>query len=157
MTKIFVVTSGEYSAYGIQAMFSTKELAEKYIDGQIDHHPKAWEKADDYNIEEWDLDQEHQPKQYTTEYRTKIWLKDGALADESNSRYCVRENLRGYYFTYGEADAVKKTYPWGDYMEAPGQSMGVSYKSAKHALKLAVEGRQAWLRGEPTRETKYEL
>ena len=31
MKKVFVVTSGEYSDYGIDAVFSSKELAEKYI------------------------------------------------------------------------------------------------------------------------------
>jgi hypothetical protein len=157
MPKIFVVTSGVYSDYGINAMFSTKELAEKYIDGQIDHDPESYEKASDYNIEEWELDQDHQPQQWVTEYRVNIWLKDGAFVDASESRCKQSENTRGYYFTIGEADSVEKTFSFGGkYTDPPGKSMGVSYKSTEHAMKLAVEGRQAWLRGESSRTFRYE-
>ena len=47
MAKVFIVTSGEYSDYGINAVFSTRELAEQYLDT----------KDDDYGIEEYDLDE----------------------------------------------------------------------------------------------------
>jgi hypothetical protein len=51
MNKIYIVTSGQYSDYGIDAVFSEKSLAKKYIDSF---------KKDDYGdrmeIEEWDLD-----------------------------------------------------------------------------------------------------
>lgn len=49
MEKVFVVTSGHYSDYGIDAIFTTEDLAQKFIDSF---------KADGYNamgIEEWDL------------------------------------------------------------------------------------------------------
>jgi DNA polymerase IIIc chi subunit len=44
--KIYVITSGEYSNYQVDAVYSTKELAEDFIQ----HN------GDDYCIEEYDLD-----------------------------------------------------------------------------------------------------
>ena len=32
MNQVYVVTSGEYSDYGINAIFTTRELAEDYVD-----------------------------------------------------------------------------------------------------------------------------
>jgi hypothetical protein len=49
MNNVYIVTSGEYSAYCISAVFSEKELAQKYIDSF--EKPK-W---DSYFIEEYDL------------------------------------------------------------------------------------------------------
>jgi len=44
---IYVVTSGEYSDYGIDAIFTSKELAQKFVDSFNSGY---------FNIEEWDLD-----------------------------------------------------------------------------------------------------
>lgn len=44
--KVYLVTSGEYSDYHVDAVFSTKEKAEEYIDV----------KGTDYSIEEYDVD-----------------------------------------------------------------------------------------------------
>jgi len=49
--KIYVITSGEYSDYGIEAVFTTEELAKQWI-GE-DTHKSGYCK---YNIEEYDLD-----------------------------------------------------------------------------------------------------
>ena len=49
MNNVYIVTSGEYSAYCISAVFSDKELAQKYIDSF--EKPK-W---DSYSIEEYEL------------------------------------------------------------------------------------------------------
>lgn len=46
--KVYIVTSGTYSDYGIEAIFSTEELAKEYIDIHGDY--------DDRSIETWDLD-----------------------------------------------------------------------------------------------------
>lgn len=48
--KVYVVTSGEYSSYGIDAIFSTRELAQKFIDDS------NYNKYSAVNIEEWELD-----------------------------------------------------------------------------------------------------
>lgn len=49
MSNVYIVTSGEYSDYGIVQVFSTRELAEKYIE-----EGKGIRK--DCEIEEWILD-----------------------------------------------------------------------------------------------------
>ena len=46
---IYIVTSGEYSNYAIDAIFSTEELAKKYIDD----NPDEWQEQ---RIEEWEID-----------------------------------------------------------------------------------------------------
>lgn len=51
--KIYIVTSGEYSSYGINAVFSTYEKAEKYIALRNDED-SSWH--DEYYIEEYDVD-----------------------------------------------------------------------------------------------------
>lgn len=50
MDKVFIVTSGCYSDYQIEAVFSTKEKAEEYIDSK--KYP------DDFAIEEYGIDDE---------------------------------------------------------------------------------------------------
>lgn len=48
--KVYVVTSGSYSDYGINAIFSTKELAEEYI-------KEVWKNSTSCNgVNEWELD-----------------------------------------------------------------------------------------------------
>lgn len=51
MKTVYLVTSGSYSNYGIEAAFSTRELAQKYIDATSSSD--RWDAAE---IEEWDLD-----------------------------------------------------------------------------------------------------
>lgn len=52
MAKVYIVTEGCYSDYHIEACFSTKKEAQKYIDNakQVE---KFWEEP---TIEEWELD-----------------------------------------------------------------------------------------------------
>ncbi len=53
MSKIYVVTSGEYSAYGINIVTTKREVAENWIKN---HAYNEWgsEYISDYNIEEYD-------------------------------------------------------------------------------------------------------
>lgn len=51
--KVYIVTSGEYSDYSIEAVFSKKKLAEKYIKNITDWLPH---KSNIYRIETWDID-----------------------------------------------------------------------------------------------------
>ena len=50
MKTIYVVTFGEYSDYRIDAIFTKKELAEKYID--MFGHVGSWNQME---IEEWEV------------------------------------------------------------------------------------------------------
>lgn len=56
MTKIYIVTSGEYSDYCIQAVFSTKKKADEY----------RQQHGTDFSIEIFDIDEE-------VKKETKIW------------------------------------------------------------------------------------
>ena len=55
--KIYIVTSGEYSEYEINAVFSTKEKAVEYVEQHGTY----------YDIEEYDLDKE-------VEKKTQLWI-----------------------------------------------------------------------------------
>ena len=50
MTTVYIVTEGEYSAYGICRVFSTKEQADEWLE------KIGVEDRQDYTIEEYDLD-----------------------------------------------------------------------------------------------------
>lgn len=52
MTSVWVVTTGTYSDYRIKRIFSTKELAERYV-ATIDNP--------DVDVEGWDLDESFDP------------------------------------------------------------------------------------------------
>ena len=52
MGKVYIVTDGDYSDYHIEACFSTKEKAEKFID----NGEKIKYFGDNAVIEEWELD-----------------------------------------------------------------------------------------------------
>lgn len=79
--KIFIVTSGEYSDYHIDAVFSTKEKAEEYIQ----------QNGNGCDFEEYELDQE-------VEKKTQLWLitfnKEGEEmgAVPQNPQYHNNEN-----------------------------------------------------------------
>lgn len=61
--EIYIVTCGEYSDYRIDRAFSTRELAEEYID----------RKGDDYRLEVFDLD-EPMPERKTLLWRVSLDL-----------------------------------------------------------------------------------
>lgn len=75
MTVIYVVTSGCYSDYGIQSMFSTKEKAQAFIDT---HKLGSY---DDVNIEEWLLDNADHPHSRGLLYFTLYVDRDGTLVE----------------------------------------------------------------------------
>lgn len=52
MEEIFVVTSGEYSDYCIEAVFSTREKAELYIENYGDNSPWVCMEIKVYNLDE---------------------------------------------------------------------------------------------------------
>lgn len=73
--KIYIVTSGEYSDYGIEAVFTTKEKAVEYVE----------QNGTRYNIEEYNLDEE-------VEKKTQLWsiefcVVDGKLCEASPTSY----------------------------------------------------------------------
>lgn len=84
MKKIYIVTSGSYSDYGIDAVFSTKELAEIFVSRF----------GEDMNIEEWDLDKgESELREGHSMYFLRI-SKDKDVLD-------ARKETGSYGFKYG--------------------------------------------------------
>jgi hypothetical protein len=55
VATVYLVTSGEYSDYGIRAAFSTKEKAQEWIDSW-DGKGIYGHEVGDFEIEEWALD-----------------------------------------------------------------------------------------------------
>ena len=133
---IYVLTSGAYSDYSIKAVFSTKALAEQYI-------AKANDKYRDWNtVEEWVLD-ELVTKQNIKVWYIKVWCVGIALDTgevlEQNEFIRLRQPFRGRV-----TQANIKVPFYGSRLMARVES-GVS---GEHALKLAYEARQKYLRNE---------
>ena len=69
--KIYIVTSGEYSDYSIDAVFTTKEKAVEYVE----------QHGTDYNIEKYNLDEE-------VEKKTQLWYIDFGVESGKLSEAC---------------------------------------------------------------------
>lgn len=111
--KIYIVTSGEYSDYHIDAVFSTKELAEDYIQ----------QNGTDYVIEEYNLDEE-------IDRNTKLWkvkfdINDGKLKDAQVMDY--------------EEDDFKDTCKVLDYFRSQLINFFVDADTMNKAVKIASE------------------
>lgn len=58
MTTIYAVASGEYSDYGISALFSTEELAQRYID-KCDPDRWSYPRIEEYELDSVDMEWLH--------------------------------------------------------------------------------------------------
>ncbi len=93
---MYVVTSGEHSDYGINAVFSTNELAQMFIDSfsEKTYYPMS--------IEEWDLD----PNADLLKYNRKPYFlrvnKEGNVRDLelSTSSYMFGANIPTCQISY---------------------------------------------------------
>ena len=65
---VYVVTSGDYSEYGIVAIFSTREKAEACVAPHI----REGVIGEDWNVEEWELDAPAEPTAF--HYRASVTL-----------------------------------------------------------------------------------
>ena len=90
MQKIYVVTGGEYSDYGIYEIFSNEEVAKKYV--EVHNHQYF-----SLRIEEWNMDE--------------VTVKDLA-EQEANTLFC-------YEFTFSEdGDLIgQDRFVMEDYMQ----------------------------------------
>lgn len=132
--KVYVVTSGEYSDYRIVGIYSTEDKAQRVMDadrGDIDLY-------DEYRIEEWDIDEiDHSEYVLKTGYYARIKTENGDIYDSGQFERYVKPNAR-----IGSSwdDIPDWSYKYNHTQTA------VSYISSEHAVKLAVEYRQTWLR-----------
>lgn len=111
--KIYIVTSGEYSEYHIDAVFSTQEFAEDYIQ----------QNGTDYVIEEYNLDEE-------IDRNTKLWkvefdINDGKLKDA---------RVRDY-----REDDFRDTCKVSDYSDCSLINFFVDADTMNKAVKIASE------------------
>lgn len=116
--KIYIVTSGEYSDYQIEAVFSTKEKANDFVQ----------QHGTDYNIEEYDLDEE-------VVNETKVWRIEFDTCTNKMTRAFIVEN------TAPIVDKLKDTCIVEEYIPSPRQYMIliVDAGSMNHAVKIARE------------------
>lgn len=108
--KIYIVTSGEYSEYEINAVFTTRKKAEEYVQ----------QHGTDYNIEEYNLDEE-------VEKKTQLWsivfcIEDGKFDEAHPISYNKNEKVdtcsifdsfgyrkkESYIFFYVDADSMDR-------------------------------------------------
>jgi hypothetical protein len=127
---VYLVTSGEYSDYHIDAVFSTRELAETYIEAS-----KGMPYADYPQIEEWAVNAEA-GKVAREAWTANILLDTGEIRGEAREKLLARPRAR---------KVEGRLYPWNPGI-SPTSYTALSLVSAAHARKLAVEFRQAWLR-----------
>lgn len=132
---VYVVTSGHYSDYGIVAIFSSMELARKFMADVPDNG---------YNdVEEWVVDA-FAGFIRREKFTAVIDLKSGEIWDQREwPLECAEAGQRSSEPNFWYRGPV------GD-ISSP-QISCYSFVSADHACKLAVEARQQWLR-----ENQYE-
>lgn len=138
--KIYLVTKGSYSDKMNCAVFSTKELAQEYIDKK-----KDFEEYEDYNdIEEYEVDDPLAIDLVIKDFWTvTIFIKDGLILEGCGQRNMKRWRLTEKYPVNRNITANIDTY--GNWGNDPFITI-TSYISLEHAKKLAVEKRQEYLR-----------
>ena len=133
MKNVYLVTQGEYSNYHIEGIFSTKKKADTFCKTLRE----IGTRYDRPQVETYPLDDQVGAKS-TPFWSVTIRLDTGAMWDKPWESICVTthpDHQQGFKYGYGGNRWVT----------------GTSYKSEDHAMKLAVEGRQAWLRNEAQR------
>ena len=137
--KVYVVNTGCYSDWSIRGIFSTRENAEKYMANCRAAGDECWHKDDFNEIAVYSLDGGLEEKTFR-QFGCSIWLDSG---DE-----CEREKSweRPQWGIEETTSYVAEHVPLYD---GRGVVRVQSHKSAAHALKVAAEKRQEWLRSRP--------
>jgi hypothetical protein len=128
MRTIYVVTRGEYSEYCIMALFSTKELAEMYVQrmGTSSYY-------DNCIIEEYELDSINAD-----------WLA-GKVSRWHVAFHPNSADIRTVEkIDYGKTDELVKEWDWGLL------SVYMLARDEQHAAKIAMEKRSVYLANKGT-------
>lgn len=88
--KIYIVTSGTYSDYGIEAVFTTEEKAKEYVDKYGDY--------DNRRIEVWDTDTTNTNKE-TAIYT--VWITPECTSALNRGQPEKRNTIRAYKCSTG--------------------------------------------------------
>lgn len=125
---VYLVTSGCYSDYRVDAAFSSRKIAQNYIDKRLekDHSYR------DSGIEEYEIDALAKSEHFDVWY-VRMWLDDGSVIWKNQQsvfepKYRSRLDNRGG--TYSDRPIIDAT----------------SSVSEEHAIKIAAEERQRYLR-----------
>jgi hypothetical protein len=138
---IYIVTSGAYSSYGINSVFSTREKAETYIKNMP--HKDDTERIEEFTVDEEDCAMVH------VIYSATIRLKDGVITRKGSVEH------------YGSKAELEQPRSWSvPHHPVPEHLQNIvesfvevsSLVSQEHAVKLAVEHRQRWLREKSAQE-----
>lgn len=137
---VYAVSSGSYSDYRVNGIFSTREKAEKFL-GTCRASEACWNK--DFNdIIEYTLDADLAQQDYVR-YSVGIMCDTGEVKEGPRSKD---------YFGIPESKAyISYKVPL---YQGRDIARSESHKSAAHAMKVAVEARQKWLREREARHEK---
>lgn len=131
---LYVVTSGEYSYYGIVGIFSSQGKAEVFIK----EAKKQTNSNSDFRIEEWKLD-EREKDTVATFWTAILDIATGDIEKRDPRAEFTPENER--VKSVDVLDYVCEAHP-------KGHIISQSYVSSEHAVKLCVEKQQELLRKE---------
>jgi len=155
--KVYVITSGEYSDYGIIGVMSSLEAAQEYVD----KHKQA-DNSKINDLEEYELDAINPNDLELIDYwEATIFIRDGLIfkryANHRGPGNNIEEEAKIHKVLIKKTPPVEellekqkedstklflcKYHPW----VAEDLIHTISYKSQEHAVKLAVEARQKFL------------
>lgn len=120
MNKVFVVTSGTYSDYSIDSIFTTRELAQSFIDS----FNSEWNTME---IEEWDLDPN---KNHINQKRKPYFLRINKNGDVSDLE--LSDNASGFKQDMPQAEiSYTRDLEW--------MNIKCFARNKNHAVKIAGE------------------
>ena len=126
--KIYIVTSGEYSDYGIDAVFTTKEKAVDYVE----------QHGTGYNIEEYNLDEEEEKG--TQLWHIDFYVEDGKLYEARPASCCDRNKVVDTCFVFDTFGYRKIRF----YVDA--DAMDRAVKIARERFAAVKANEYIWLR-----------
>jgi hypothetical protein len=134
--KVYIVTSGCYSDYGIRAVSLSKRNAQAAIDA-AKIADEWW--AGDAEIEVWPVDEVLKMRKFTV-WLCGMLLDDGSIVEPKAPGYCRSEFSEPFRSRVEQCGTRVPCYANRPIVRV------LSSVSQDHANKVAAEARQAWLR-----------
>ena len=132
VTNIFIVTSGRCDDCGVDRVFSKRPDAQRYCD--VHNNGSKYE---DYEVEEWPVDDWDTEEIARTLYTCYIYIDTGEVKSESDHINVERPEVRHIEYMIrdkplgsGWRSSIGRRYIGGN-----------SYASKEHALKIAADRR----------------
>ena len=111
---MYVVTSGEYSDYGIDAIFSSKELAQKFIDSFEDRSYSRFNGIEEYPLDPFERELKEGYKPYFLRMdkegnASDIQIEDSAYGfeDPYENGFDVNNGMYIHCYAKDETHAIK--------------------------------------------------